>query len=239
MAGASIVHVPIDQWENIASKSSVMALSVQTDKAKCVSVKPLTIQGRPALVTSVTYGGLEHSEVTAYWLVAESDYDGVVPSTTAWIDEQAIKDGSRRRGDSLGMNVLWKGQQVVCQEKIHVRMVLPARFTGLDAAMRKDAELLSRGGWCILPTKTQSPAVWWLMDGHPVVEYEGRHGSRIFALYYPSGRDIGCVTFSEGGDAAKRLLPARESVGHVMRAPPAKACSVAPAAPEIQFAFSF
>jgi hypothetical protein len=205
------VRVPLPQWEEMAAQSSVKALEESYGKG-IVNVRNARFCGRPIMISGILYGGLEGASIYGWWLVPESDYTGMLPITHLYHDAEAIIAGTRQRGDLRGLKVRWSGEILIVQSKVHVHPELPKVPLSLAEAQAEDQKLRRAGGWRVNITKREVPPVWWTLRGHPVVEYRGRFGQRLFALYYRSGAGIGSIGIAEEGDSAKQLVEAEPSL---------------------------
>jgi hypothetical protein len=194
----------------MATKSSVKALAESAGKG-IVSVRNARFRGRPIMISDLLYGGLEGAAIYGWWLVPEPDYTAPLPITHLYHDAEAIIAGTRQRGDLRGLKVRWSGEILVVQSKVQVHPELPKVPLALVEAQAEDQKLRREGGWRVNITKREVAPIWWSLRGHPVVEYRGRFGQRLFALYYRTGAGMGSIGISEEGDYAKQLIEAEPS----------------------------
>jgi hypothetical protein len=202
-----IVRLPLPQWEELATQSSLKALVEQNNKG-VITVKPLKLQGRPALVSGIMYGGLEGAAVYAWRLVPECDYTAPLPITHVYHDEDEILSGRRDRGDLRGLKVRWSGHSLIVQSKLEVHPTLPKATLTLAEAQAEDMKLRRHGGWRVLMTRKSEPVAWWLLRGHPVSEYESKFSDRILTVYYGLSPGIGSINLSPNGELVKELVEA-------------------------------
>jgi len=173
------LRLPVEQWEDVAATYSGLALA-GAKPGTLVSVRPLRVRGRPALVVSVSWGALPERCIEGYFLTPEADYPG--PTTQVWYDKGAIERGERKRGDHTGLLVSWRGQRLVCDERFKLAADLPMCRLPLSDAVQADTAM-QVGGWRALAAVRRAPEGWWWFDGHPVVGYLFRDGVRYFLFY--------------------------------------------------------
>ena len=170
------VCIPAEQWEGMARSCSAL-LVAEHQGTSPVPVKACRHQGHLYAVFGVVYGPLGAPgarKIIGWRLLPEQVYDGEV--TTLYIDEEAIRQGRRDRGDHTGLLVNAKyGRQrscMICTQKVVFLEGLPTtRPVFMEDAKRFDAESRQDGWRAIYYSGRTAYSRWYSLKGHPVVRY--------------------------------------------------------------------
>lgn len=164
------MHIPIQVWHEAAQRLALMNLCNQKE-AEIVSVPTFEYEGFLYMgngATYMPYSSNRSSSVSAYRLLPEVMFTG--KTTTKYHDEEAIANGSRRRGDLTGLIVSVNRRKMVCAERTTFLATLPTTVP-LKLSEAKEFDLASRKyGWRVFTAKGVEPT-WDFLRGHPVAFY--------------------------------------------------------------------
>lgn len=172
MNAPPIIRLPAEQWGRLSEVNSCQLAAEHRGKPP-VPVRVAEYRGCLYTVFSVlwgSYGADPEPRVDAWRLLPLPLYEG--KTTTAYHDEEAIREGRRQRGDHTGLIVSVGGKPMVCAQRVWF-YVDPPTTRPMTLAEAEDYDAQSRSsGWRSLWFRGKQPE-WYSLRGHPVAVYRG------------------------------------------------------------------
>ncbi|MFX4226377.1 MAG: hypothetical protein ACFHHU_00375 [Porticoccaceae bacterium] len=205
--------VPVEEWERLTKACDLVLIFDQTMKMKKGEEKPISVKveaygSQLYTAFSISYTSLNSAspaQIEMYRLCPVRAYEG--ETTIIYHDDDAIKNGKRKRGDHTGLIVSHRGKQYVCAERCHVLRGFPSTTLNLSLAIEHEKQLFAQValGCGRMEARKEHGVVWKLYDGHPVA----CHGE-IRTLFWAMGKSIALTTL-DGGAVLDDVSPTEET----------------------------